>query len=191
MSEMQIDLGEALHQALEGEAQRRGVSSGELARRILRERFQITERRELSGLDGLVGSLNVDSFDVDDAIYGRAEDDASRDQLPTPGDRHDNINVALVDPRDVSVEVDYPAYRVYVWSSGSIPWTKHPVALHSTEYRLTGPSLSVGDVLDWTQAQGIDPEFQCAVVYVENNDSDGQIRLTRLAGNDPSHRATF
>jgi hypothetical protein len=191
MSEMQIDLGEVLHQALENEAQRRGVSPGELARRILRERFQITERREVPGLDGLVGSLDVNPFDVNGTVYGPANDDASKGQRSNPGGRHDHINVALVDPRDVSVEVDYPAYRVYVWSSGSIPWTKHPVALHSTEYRLTGPSLSVGDVLDWTQAQGIDPEFQCAVVYVENNDSDGQIRLTRLAGNDPSHRATF
>ncbi len=70
MRKTQIYLDEALDAALRDEASLRTVSKAALIRSLLREQLKMTERPPASGLDALVGSLDIEPFDVDEVVYG-------------------------------------------------------------------------------------------------------------------------
>jgi hypothetical protein len=70
MRKTQIYLDEALDAALRDEASLRTVSKAALIRSLLREQLKMTDRTPASGLDAMVGSLDIEPFDVDEVVYG-------------------------------------------------------------------------------------------------------------------------
>jgi hypothetical protein len=83
------------------------------------------------------------------------------------------MEVTLVDPRDVTWEVDLPTYRVYFWTQGGSA---------CDEWRVTN-SASVHDVLAWAMDRvGEGRSYQ---VFVEVPAEHG-LGILRLAGADPT-----
>jgi Ribbon-helix-helix protein, copG family len=70
MRKTQIYLDEPLDFALKDEAALRGVSKAELIRSLLRKQLNVTEGPAVAGLDALVGSLDVEPFDINETVYG-------------------------------------------------------------------------------------------------------------------------
>jgi hypothetical protein len=84
------------------------------------------------------------------------------------------LSAALVDPRDVTEEVEWPVYRVYFWAdSGS----------RSNEWRITG-AADVQEVLDWAQRHESALPFAMYAEYEAG--TAGRRGLLRLAGADPN-----
>ena len=87
------------------------------------------------------------------------------------------MDVAPVDPRDVSWEVDRPRYRVHLWTGSGDPETMP----HSDEYELSGPDVDAATVLAWaveqTVARGADWSEVFAVVDLTPG-GRGLVRLT-------------
>ena len=69
MRKTQIYLDEELDTAIRDEAAFRSISRAELIRILLRERLKPAPT-DTRGLDSVVGSLHIEPFDVDDAVYG-------------------------------------------------------------------------------------------------------------------------
>lgn len=81
------------------------------------------------------------------------------------------VDVAPVDPRDQSWEVDEPAYRVYFASrSGAV----------TDEYELTGADVS--EVLAWAEENRGSRTY---ILYVCVRSPNG-LGLIRLEGSDPN-----
>ena len=70
MRKTQIYLDESLDFALKDEAALRGISKAELIRSLLREQLNVAEGPATTGLDALIGSLDVEPFDINDTVYG-------------------------------------------------------------------------------------------------------------------------
>ncbi|MDR0365768.1 MAG: hypothetical protein LBH68_02915 [Bifidobacteriaceae bacterium] len=84
-----------------------------------------------------------------------------------------DLESSPVDPRDVTEEDDFPAYRVYFWS---------PDGLVCEEHRIE-PGIEVSDVLAWAESRS---RGRVPVVYVETDagQANGR-RLLRLQGSRP------
>ena len=70
MHKTQIYLDDDLDAALREEAAIRSVSRAELIRSLLRAQLQAPSTQPAQGLDDLVGSLDIEPFDVDEVVYG-------------------------------------------------------------------------------------------------------------------------
>jgi len=71
MHKTQIYLDDELDAALRDEAALRSVSRAELIRTLLREQLQPASTGAThGGLDRVVGSLDIEPFDVDQVVYG-------------------------------------------------------------------------------------------------------------------------
>ena len=70
MRKTQIYLDDELDAALREEAAIRSVSRAELIRSLLRAQLQSPPALEAIGLDSLIGSLDIEPFDVNEAVYG-------------------------------------------------------------------------------------------------------------------------
>jgi hypothetical protein len=81
------------------------------------------------------------------------------------------VNVAQVDPRDQTEEVDEPRYRVYFWQGGD-----------SDEYEVTG--ADVHEVLGWADSNGRGRTYSLWACLAAR--SGGGVNLVRLAGWDPT-----
>ena len=82
------------------------------------------------------------------------------------------MHVEPLDPRDVSWELDRPAYRVVFWSPfAGGGWS-------SDTFEITG--ADVADVIAWAEERG-----DRYVLYVCTDNDDGK-GLLRLAGTDPT-----
>jgi hypothetical protein len=88
-----------------------------------------------------------------------------------------------VDPRDTSWEVDYPMYRVFIWSPLPGPPPNPPLAQgwRSMEFDVT--EADIDEVLAWAREQT--PSDGTFTVWVrgENNGAPG---LYRVAGWEPT-----
>lgn len=90
--------------------------------------------------------------------------------------KHGGMDIAGVDPRGISWEVELPVYRVYFWGPPGLD-----VAAACDERRVTGAG-DVEEVLRWAHREA---EGRVFVVYVEAGDG-GERGLLRLYGKDPS-----
>jgi hypothetical protein len=70
MHKTQIYLDDELDAALRDEAALRSVSRAELIRTLLRAQLQPAPTGVTGGLDSVVGSLDIEPFDVDQVVYG-------------------------------------------------------------------------------------------------------------------------
>ena len=70
MHKTQIYLDDELDAALRDEAALRSVSRAELIRTLLRAQLTATAPEVSGGLDELVGALDIEAFDVNEAVYG-------------------------------------------------------------------------------------------------------------------------
>ena len=87
------------------------------------------------------------------------------------------MEATLIDPRDVSWEVDSPAYRVYFWGRPSPTW-----AWQCEEWRLTA-AHDVHEVLAWADGRAGDRTFTVQAEVDVSGEGRGMIRL---AGTDPT-----
>ena len=88
------------------------------------------------------------------------------------------MRAAAVDPRDVTLEVDYAIYRVYFWRRSRPAEGDERVSWNSDEWRLT-EVMDVSEVLVWGEENA--GPGRLYAVYVEFRDGDS-IGLLRLAG---------
>lgn len=71
MRKTQIYLDDELDRALRDEAALRSVSRAQLIRTLLRQQLRPEPTNATSkGLDAIVGTVDVDPFDIDDVVYG-------------------------------------------------------------------------------------------------------------------------
>ncbi len=70
MHKTQIYIDDELDAALRDEAALRSVSRAELIRNLLWAQLRPTPMHAQGGLDSIVGSLDIEPFDVDEAVYG-------------------------------------------------------------------------------------------------------------------------
>ena len=70
MHKTQIYIDDELDAALRDEAALRSVSRAELIRNLLWAQLRPTPMRAQGGLDSIVGSLDIEPFDIDEAVYG-------------------------------------------------------------------------------------------------------------------------
>ena len=70
MHKRQIYLDDALDTALRDEAALRSVSRAQLIRTLLWAQLRPMSVNEAGGLDSVAGSLDIEPFDVDEAVYG-------------------------------------------------------------------------------------------------------------------------
>ena len=82
------------------------------------------------------------------------------------------MNIAQVDPRAQTEEVDDPRYRVYFWQGST----------HSYEYEIT--EADVQDVLAWADRSAAGRTYSLWVCLPAR--ADGGVNLVRLAGWDPT-----
>ena len=87
------------------------------------------------------------------------------------------MDVAPVDPRDVSWEVDRPRYRVHFWTEPA-----DPVGMRvCDEYELSGPDVHAAEVLAWAAEQSAGRAtgwYEVFVVVDAAREGRGLIRLT-------------
>ncbi len=97
------------------------------------------------------------------------------------------MDATPVDPRDVSWEVDSPAFRVYFWQRVKAPAVVVPelAGRSSEEWRLTG-ARDVHEVLEWAALRVGDRSY---TLHVEVDTVEGR-GLIRLAGADPTRSET-
>lgn len=89
------------------------------------------------------------------------------------------LRADLVDPRDVTEEVESPIYRVYFWEGDGS---------RSYEWCITG-AADVQDVMNWAHGHESALPF---VMYAEYDvGHNGAKGLLRLAGADPSAGAAL
>ena len=70
MRKTQIYIDDELDAALRDEAALRSVSRAELIRTLLRAQLYPSTADAPEGLDSVVGSLDIEPFSADDAVYG-------------------------------------------------------------------------------------------------------------------------
>lgn len=70
MHKTQIYIDDELDAALRDEAALRSVSRAELIRTLLWAQLRPVPTDSPGGLDSVVGSLDIDPFDVDEVVYG-------------------------------------------------------------------------------------------------------------------------
>ncbi len=70
MHKTQIYIDDELDAALRDEAALRAVSRAELIRNLLWAQLRPMPMRAQGGLDSIVGSLDIEPFDIDEAVYG-------------------------------------------------------------------------------------------------------------------------
>lgn len=88
------------------------------------------------------------------------------------------LQAVPVYPRDVTVEIDAPTFRVYFWRTSP--------GLACREFEVTGADV---DVIEWADgAQHDDETYVLGVVtHAVNSSRDGpDIVLTKIKGTDPS-----
>src|SRR4051794_39346 len=93
------------------------------------------------------------------------------------------MKTAPVDPRDTCWEVDFPTYRVFIWSPipGPAPVPPFAQAWRSAEYDVT--EADIEEVLAWAREQA--PSDGTFTVWVLGQD-DGVRGLYRIAGCEPT-----
>jgi len=87
------------------------------------------------------------------------------------------MQVRSVDPRDISVEIDSPSYRVYFWKRQAQDDQSTSTGYECDEYEIS--DADVEEVLSWAKSKGEGHSHVC--VYAVFADSDGP-GLIRLAG---------
>jgi hypothetical protein len=94
------------------------------------------------------------------------------------------VIIEKIDPRDISWEVDQPAYRVYFWHQQVAPVgiPQEHMGYVCDENRLVG-ATDVREVLDWATSESR-PD-QTFTLYAEYS-HDGERGLVRLVGTDPT-----
>ena len=70
MHKTQIYIDDELDAALRDEAALQSVSRAELIRTLLWAQLRPPPERAQGGLDSIVGSLDIEPFDIDEAVYG-------------------------------------------------------------------------------------------------------------------------
>jgi hypothetical protein len=89
-----------------------------------------------------------------------------------------DVDIELVDPRDIDWEVWEPSYRINLWTPRGTP----PAAWSCSTYEVTGADVEA--VLAWTKSQVQDGMTFTILVVVRNGlDTLG---VVRLAGEDPT-----
>jgi hypothetical protein len=92
-----------------------------------------------------------------------------------------SMEIAQIDPRDITWEVRDPTYRVYFWTV-----TDHV----SSEWRIT-EAIDVHEVIAWAEAQRGERTYELFIEYVHRDASAAgegadEPGLIRLAGADPT-----
>lgn len=92
-----------------------------------------------------------------------------------------SLHARPVDPRDVTVEIAAPTFRVYFWCAST--------DLACREFEVTGADVDA--VIEWADGVQHDDETYVlgVVTHAVNSSREGpDIVLTRIKGTDPSRR---
>ena len=86
------------------------------------------------------------------------------------------MQVRSVDPRDISVEIDSPSYRVYFWKRQGQDKQAANTGYECEEYELS--DADVEEVLSWAKSKGKGHSHVCVYAVFTDGEGSGLIRLT-------------
>ena len=87
------------------------------------------------------------------------------------------IEARPVEPRDVTISVDAPTFRVYFWRS--------PPSLACREFEVTG--ADVDEIIEWAEDHKAAGEtYELGVLTPVAEMQEGDVVLTRIKGTDPT-----
>ena len=90
------------------------------------------------------------------------------------------VNVRPVDPRDQTLELDDPAYRVYFWSGDR----NSGLLMTCDEYEVT--DADVHDVIRWADDHADGRTYSLWACVPDHSQEPPGLMLVRLAGWDPT-----